>query len=297
MIGELAALGAAIAWTFSSVFYRKGLAVANPFQGNVIRFTCVSIVLVVLSAFLGKITIITALPTSVNLIIVLSATIGLVLGDTLYMFAIRALGVARAVPICFTYPLFNVLIAVLIKGEQLTLLIAVGAVSIVLGTWLVCKKSNSNDLKVENLRRGYITALGAAIIWAIGIALLNFAVSSPSVIGFDGILTVTFLRLLSAWAILLALCPIMDPKLGFMRISWKTWLLMGSGGIVALGVGGFLLASSFQFIESVRAVPLSSTTPFFSVVAGVLVLHERITHEIMLGAIIIVFGTILLILY
>jgi DME family drug/metabolite transporter len=298
LIGELAALGAAITWTFSSVFYRKALSVANPFQANLIRFTSVSIVLVAFFVAVGKIGILVSLPISVSAITILSGVIGLVLGDTLYMFALRAVGIARAVPICYTYPLFNVLIAVVINGERITTFVAFGAVCIVFGTWLISSKKAHSDTMVRTASRmGYGVAVSAAIIWSVSIALVNYAVTSPGVIGLDGILAVTSVRLLSTWIVLLALAPVFDREFEFIKVCWQTWLILASGGLVALALGGYLLSFSFLYTQAARAVPISSTTPFFSVVAGIAILHETVTPRLILGSLIIVLGIFLLFVY
>jgi DME family drug/metabolite transporter len=295
LIGELAALCAAISWTFSAVFYRKALSVASPFQANLIRFTSVSAVLVTFLATMGQIVVLTSLSISVTAIAALSGIVGLVLGDTLYMFALRSLGVARAVPICSIYPLFNLLIAVLLKGERITSFVAFGAVSVVAGIWLISsKKPDSSASSEEVPRKGLAVALSTAVVWSVGMTLLSIAVTSPGIIGLNVVLAVMSLRVLAAWIVLLALAPFLDRGFGFLKMSWRTWLLMVLGGLIGLGVGNFLLSYSFLYTQEARAVPISSTTPFFSVIAGIVLLHEPVTPWIVLGSLTIVLGTFLL---
>jgi len=297
LIGELAALGAALTWTFSSVFYRKALTVANPFQANLIRFTTMSPILIAFFLVIGKIAILGSLPISVSAISILSGIIGLVVGDTLYMFALRAVGVSRAVPICYTYPLFNVLIAVTINGEKITPLVVIGGICIVGGTWLISSQMGHSKETGTTSRKGYLVAFCVPIIWAISIALVNLAVTSPGVIGTDGILAVTSVRLLSTWILLLGLAPLFDREFKFVKVSWQTWLTLASAGLMALPLGGYLLSFSFLNTQAARAVPISSTTPFFSVLAGVTLLHETATPRLILGSIVIILGLFLLFAY
>jgi len=65
-------------------------------------------------------------------------------------------------------------------------------------------------------------------------------------------------------------------------------------GLVSLGLAWFLLAFSFLYIKESVAVPISSTTPLFSTIAGIILLKEPITKQIAFGSIIIVLGTFLL---
>jgi DME family drug/metabolite transporter len=66
-----------------------------------------------------------------------SGVIGLGLGDTLYMNSLEILGVARAVPITCTYPLFSLVWAFLFAGETITPEVVLGAAAIVFGIWLI----------------------------------------------------------------------------------------------------------------------------------------------------------------
>jgi len=295
MIGELAALLSAVSWTFSSVAYRKALSFANPFQGNLIRFASTSVGLIVFLAALGRISALVHLPFSLALIAILSGIIGLVFGDTLYMFALRSLGVARAVPIAFIYPLFNISIAILLKGEAITIPVALGAVSVVVGIWLTsCKSSEMNNRCTTSLDKGVMAALGAAVFWSVGITLLNVAVSSSEVTSLDDLLALITVRVLAALIVFLAVSPVFDRDFGFLKMPWRTWLIMAAGGLVALGLGGFLLCYSFLYTQEVRAVPISSTTPFFSVIAGIVFFHEPVGLRIILGSIAIGVGISLL---
>lgn len=98
MIGELAALAAAIGWAFSSVSYRKALSKASLFQANAIRSISAGALLFVICTVLGKTGNLVDLPLSVALAAGLSGVISLVLADTLYMCSLKHLGVSIAVP-------------------------------------------------------------------------------------------------------------------------------------------------------------------------------------------------------
>jgi drug/metabolite transporter (DMT)-like permease len=54
------------------------------------------------------------------------------------------------------------------------------------------------------------------------------------------------------------------------------------------------LAYSFTEIPETQAVPLSSTTPLFSTLAGTVLLHEKVTVRNALGSVIIVAGIFLI---
>ncbi|MDI6805333.1 MAG: DMT family transporter [Candidatus Bathyarchaeia archaeon] len=106
----------------------------------------------------GKSEILTILPLNAVFLACISGIIGLGFGDTLYMRSLKLIGVARTVPITCTYPLFNLLWAVFLLGEPITLPVIFGALIIVFGVGLLSKEKKENTQKAhrENMIRGLL---------------------------------------------------------------------------------------------------------------------------------------------
>jgi drug/metabolite transporter (DMT)-like permease len=294
MIGELAAFGAAISWTISAMFYTKALRKVMPVSANIVRLTCTCGLLLLFLVAVGKFGVLTDLPLNIVLLACLSGVIGLGLGDTLYMLSLKNVGVATAVPISCTYPLFNLLWAVFLVGEQVTLTVVLGAVAIFFGIWLLSQGGKTAEAHTQKkvLTRGVIAALASAILWSVSITMINIAVKETP--DLDHALAINMFRIIGIAAALFALSPMIDRNSGFLRMKKKTVVLLVVGGIVALGLGWFFLAYSFiETLES-RAVPISSTTPLFSTLAGILLLHEKVTSTSVLGSVMIVVGIFLI---
>jgi DME family drug/metabolite transporter len=296
MIGEMAALGAALSWTVSALLYKKALERTKPVSANIIRLSCTSGVLLVFLLVIGKLWVLWDLPVQIAVLAVVSGLIGLGLGDTLYLVSLRMVGVARAVPLTCTYPLFNLLWAVFLVGEPLTLSSALGAVVIVLGIWLLSyeKESVVQGVRRSVLFKGVIAALVTAVLWSVSITMMNLAVQEAP--DLDHALVINTIRAAAVGGILLASSPVIDKKLDFLRVDRRTILALVAGGIVALGLGWFFLTYSFVEILETRAVPISSTTPLFSTLAGIALLHEKITAKTALGSVVIVVGVFLIFL-
>jgi drug/metabolite transporter (DMT)-like permease len=96
---------------------------------------------------------------------------------------------------------------------------------------------------------------------------------------------------------LLALSPLIDRRLGFLKVEMRTVAVLIAGGIVALGLGWFLLTYSFVQTYESRAVPISSTTPLFSTLAGFAFLREKVTWRNALGSVIVVSGIFLIFVF
>jgi DME family drug/metabolite transporter len=222
--------------------------------------------------------------------------IGLGVGDTLYMMSLKSIGVARAVPITCTYPLFSLVWAARFKGELVTLPVGLGAIAIVLGIWLLSQENKTNNAGIQkkDLYRGVAFALATAIAWSISITMINMAVRETA--DLDHALAINAVRITIIAIVFFASSPLISKGLGFGKISRKAVVTLLVGGIVALGLGWFFLTYSFiETLES-RAVPISSTTPLFSTLAGMALLREKVTARNFLGSVVIVAGIFLIFL-
>jgi DME family drug/metabolite transporter len=296
MIGELAALGTAICWTVSAVLYKKALLKTRPISANIVRCTGTSIALVVALGAIGKIGTLVDVSLYAIILTSVSGIVGLGLGDTLYMTSLNLVGVTRAVPITCTYPLFSILLAIFLQKEVVTSQVVLGAVVIVLGIWLLSQEEqkDTNRLYRKDLIKGVAFSLATAAIWAVSIALINMAVTLPETTSLDHALAVNTIRILATAVFLLGSTPITDKSFEFLKMKKGTLLAVVSGGLVALAVGWFLLAMSFLYIPESQAVPISSTSPLFAVIAGIIFLHEPVTAKIVAGSLIVVVGIFLI---
>jgi DME family drug/metabolite transporter len=296
MIGELAALGAAISWTISAMLYGKALQQTKPISANIVRLSCTSAVLLIILAVAAGFGALPTLRLDIAALAAISGIIGLGLGDTLYMVSLKLIGVARAVPITCTYPLFNLLWAVFFIGEKVTLPLVLGVVIIFLGIWLLSHEKENSDRQGQNkfLFKGVAAALATAVLWSVSIAMMGIAVKeTPSL---NDALIINTIRTATIAALLLALSPIIDRQRNFLKMKRRTVATLIFGGLVALGLGWFFLAYSFIGIPESQAVPISSTTPLFSTLVAVVLLREKVTARNVLGSVIVVIGIFLVFL-
>jgi len=297
MLGEFAALGAAISWAVAPILYRKALANASPVSANIVRCVTNAAVLVVILAGLGLTGMLTSLPVQVVAVVVVSGVIGLGVGDTLYMVGLKSVGVARAVPLAATYPLFSLLWATLLLGEPVTAAAVAGTVVILLGIWLLSRERGDSTIHFRGgaVAWGVAASLLTAVVWSVSITLMDFAVTMPGVVSGLGVnYAVVTVRIAGMALLMLALAPLLDRKHGFLKLSWRTVALLCVGGLVANGLGWLLMNYSFLNIAVSQAVPISSTTPLFSTLAGFLFFREKLTRDNTLGAVLVVAGVVLI---
>jgi drug/metabolite transporter, DME family len=297
MIGEFAALGAAITWAVAPIMYKKALAGVSPVSANIVRCATNAAFLAVVLVALGLTGVLGSLPLWVVVVVVVSGLVGLGIGDTLYMFALKSIGVARAVPLATSYPLFSLLWATFLLGQPVTASAVIGTFVILLGIWLLSREKVESKFHVHGRVEltGVAISLLAAVAWSVSITLMDYAVTMPGVVsGLAANYAVVTVRIAGMALVLLALAPLLDRDRGFLKLSWRAIALLCVGGLVANGLGWVLMNYSFLNIAESQAVPISSTTPLFSTLAGFAFFREKITRDNTLGAILVVAGVVLI---
>jgi DME family drug/metabolite transporter len=296
IFGEFAALGAAVSWAVAPILYRRALFKTKPMSANIVRLASNAAVLVFILLLFGKVEALASLPVEIVVVTVVSGVIGLGIGDTLYMMGLQSVGVARAVPLAATYPLFSLLWATLLLGEPATLTGVSGALVILLGIWLLSREKGDRaaDVKGKLALKGIILSLATAVVWSVSVTLMDVAVTLPGVDSFDANYAVVTTRIAAMAVFILALAPLLDRNHGFLKVKRSTLIELCVGGLVANGIGWLLMNYSFLTIPETMAVPISSTTPLFSALAGFALFHEKMTVNNTLGAVVVVAGIFLI---
>ena len=296
MIGELAALGAAISWAIAPLLYRKALQNTKPLSANIVRCVTNAAVLVAFLVAFGLWEVLASLPLWVVAVTVVSGFLGLGVGDTLYMYGLKAIGVSRAVPLVSSYPLFSLVWAVFLLGQPLFLSAVVGAAVILVGIWLLSTQKIPDEAAVRGRRvwLGVSLCLATAFVWSVSVTMMNWAVTNVTVDGLGANYAVVTVRIAAMALLLIAISPLIDRDRSFLKMNRRTVALLCIGGLVANGLGWFLMNYSFLQIDPARAIPISSTSPLFAAIAGFLFLREKASLKTITGAVAVVAGIALI---
>jgi drug/metabolite transporter, DME family len=297
MIGELAALGAAISWAVAPILYRAALSSTKPISANIVRCSTNAVVMIAILVVTGLLGLLVNLPFWVIALTIISGVIGLGIGDTLYLYGLKVLGVSRAVPLAASYPLFSFLWAIFLLGQPLSLTALVGALVILLGIWLLTRvKTEETKVDRRAFLLGLVACLVTALVWSFSITLMDAAVMAANVSSLEANYAIITLRITSMALILFLVAPFVDRSRGFLKMNRRTVILLCIGGLVANGVGWLLMNYSFLNIMASQAIPISSISPLFAALAGFLFFHEKATVKTVLGGLAVVTGVALIFL-
>ncbi len=284
--GALCALGAALAWSVTSLLARSIIAHYGSVTINAVRSGIAGTLLVtwvVLSD--GPATLVTMTWATFGLLTV-SIVAAIAVGDSVFFESTRAIGLGRAMTIATTYPIGAALLAAALFGETITTAIATGTL-LTLGGVGVIVSGRAGEARPERLWFGVWTAVLASVAWAISTVMMK-----PPLREIEP-LTAQAIRLPLASA-LLWLTPWTRGAAAALRDG-------GRGPLVRIGVLGVVTAaSSVLFVASLKyagvalGAVLSSTAPLFAIPLGVMFLGERVSVSTVVGAVIAVAGIVVL---
>jgi drug/metabolite transporter (DMT)-like permease len=294
MIGEIAALSAAFCWALSAVMYKNVLAKTGYLAANLVRSAFAVLFLILVLPFVFSESAV-LLPNEYA-ILASGGITNLVIGDTLYFVGLKQIGVCQAQPISYSYPLLVMFLAAMVLGEPLTSSVLIGTPLIVLGVIVISLGGNQLECDSSNRSRrviGLTSSVAAALFWSVGLVCYKLALSDH--MAFDPALSTfaTIVRTSVILPFLLVLVFASGESKRVARLDKTSTVTLGLAGILALGVGGILLFTSYSLINANIATPLSSTSPLFSLVLARRYAGEKATLKVIIGAILIVIGVML----
>ena len=292
-IGEISALGVAVCWTLSALFFEKAGSKIGSLAVNVIRLTMA----VALLGFGAWITRGFFFPTDATpyqwFWLSLSGFIGFFLGDLFLFHSYSIIGSRMAQLVMTLAPPITAFVGFIFLGEHLSFLQIMGISITVCGILIaMLGKEKGDKLNFNVPVKGFLFALGGAMGQALGLIVSkkgigNYDAMSATQIraitgGLSFILFVTFLR---RWGSI---------RYAISEKSSIKFVLFGSLAGPVVGVALSLFA--IQHTEAGVAATLMGLVPVFIILPSSIFFKERITPFQVLGAFISVAGCILLFL-
>lgn len=277
---EIFALACAVIWAVNALILRTLAHEVAPATINAVRCGAAGVAFLLWLPFDAPLASLALVPWSEWGLLLLSLSCGLVIGDTLYLVALREIGVARAMPLSGTFPLSTLLFERVVLGTPLHPSLLAGSLLVGLGVVLLASgrrgaaTSNTPPLR---LLRGVLCALAASLLWGLAVTLLKPALAHLTMVQANAVRMPIVTLLLYVFM----LRPSGQP---FRGLSRRAWVLLVGSGLSGMGLGAYMFLSALAQIGPSKTVTLTSASPVFGVALAVLFLREKITLRALAGA-------------
>jgi len=285
-IGETAALGVSVFWTFSSVFFEKASHKIGSLTVNIIR-------LMLAVVFLGLTTLVTKglfLPVDASAAqwfwLALSGIIGFFVGDLFLFKSYTLIGSRTASLMMSLSPMITALVGWLFLSEQLTLLNTLAVFVTVSGVIFAIA---GKDMKLNVSPKGLLYAFGGAVGQALGLIL-----SKKGMGAYDAVAS-TQIRAIFGLICFAALITVLKRwgKVTNSLVAGKEMVSVTLGTIFGPFIGVALALFSIQHTKTGIAATLMALVPVLIILPSSIMFKERIKVQHIIGAVICVAGVTL----
>lgn len=295
--GVLAAVGTAAIWAAASTLMASSASRVDAISVSAMRAIWAAVLLLPLVPVLALSGGYEGVTILVVVGVIGSALVGMALGDTVYVAALRSLGLARGFTISLGLFIFlTYVLGVALLGESVTAATAVGSALILAGVYLVAMRGRGCAPRGEAVAPGRrALARGSALValtaaaWAVATVWLGAAAS-----GHDPV-ALGVVRLPVTAALLFGVASALPrSSLHLRAISrWDHGALLVAG-LAGTGLASLLFVYAVQEAGAGRAAVGTALSPLFAVALGALFFGERLSRWALAGGAAAVAGIVLI---
>lgn len=278
--GAIAALLAALLWAFSTLLFARLSTSLTSIEINLLKgLGALILSLITLYAFGSNLA---GLPMNVVLMLAISGIVGITIGDTTYLQAVKHLGARRTLLLGTLAPPMTGLISWFFLGEMLPWAAWIGILITLAGVGWVITERSSPDEKPVNVRLGLLYGILANLTQAVALVLSRIVLTQFTISSLQSSIVrlIPGVGLLIVWQLCLRKAPVRLAPFRHVPHLWQTVL-------VATVFGAFLALWLQQIAVSLApagiAQTLLSTSPIF-ILPMAAVSGENISWRAGLGA-------------
>ena len=220
-----------------------------------------------------------------------SVFIGIVIGDQLFLHAMKEIGVSRTMALVGTLPITTLIWEQLLLDVPVTRTFIFGCVLAASGVILLSQRPRQKRQDTQEqpirLKRGIAFALITALLWGLSTTLLKPAMAHLTSIQANSVrMPFVALALFGIWRL--------NQGRGNLRdIGWRTFALIAVTGLLGMGIGSFFYVEAVLFIGPAKTATVTTATPVLALILAVIFLKEQITLRILTGVALCVAGVLL----
>lgn len=277
-LAQILALGCAFTWAINGLVLRSQTGTMSASAMNALRCGSAGIPFLLLMPFDQPLASLLAVPWQDWGMLAGSLLVGPLIGATLYIVALKEIGVSRAMPLSGTYPLSTLFLDHLLLGQPISLRLVAGAGFVVCGIVVLASQSRRESARRPSgrVRLGVALAVAASILWGLSTVLLRPALDHLSIIQTNAIRMPLVAILLYAFRVL----PSGERP---WRAPRRALLTVATVGVISQGFGNYMFLAALGTLGASHTVTLASVYPVFGLGLAVLFLKERVTPRILFG--------------
>lgn len=248
------------------------------------------------------------LPINVIIMLILSISFTVILGDTALLHTQRILGPTKALAIANTSPFFTFLFSAVFLGRPVTIQILISGILIGIGVIIITRRENSNSSKFEtelkqektkNTRKttqGVLLGIFVSISLAIGMSLSEYSIGQTNQILGLGILSTMLAMVLRFFFALIVLSSVVIIKKENRVISKSrsSWVILIISGILSYTFGSILFGEAVHIVGASFMSLMSAAMPLFTIPFSYIINKEKLSKSGLLGVLITIFGVFLI---
>lgn len=298
-IGIVFALSASILWSITVVTIRPITNNISPFLINPIK-NSIGFLLFFISFILFDIPLwYSQLISYEYLIILLSGTLGMFLGDTIFIYALNKIGANRvAIVDAFSPVVIFIYSLILLPNQSLEFVQIIGFILTIIGLLILTNENDFEDIDPNIKIKGILLVLGAMLCTGFGVVYLKTVLNRINETGYDIKLNlwVTAFRLipgvLFSW-ILFLLQKNKLKKITPLKLK-QNYIPLIIASVIGpfLALGCWILGYAFIDKPSIASI-IGQSAVIFIILLSWFFLKESLTKLRILSAVLVFFGVIL----
>ncbi len=293
LLGEMAAMGTAICWSFSSVLFAVASKRVGPLVINLLRLP-LAIFLLFTTYFLLKGDFSIAWQSAVYL--ALSGIIGLAIGDTFLFNSMVMVGARLSMLLLSLSPPITALLAYVFLGEVLGYWDVLGILVTLVGViWVVLERPEKNPVIQKQLMwKGVVLGLLSAVAQSVGLlwAKMGLVASVDPLYG-------TLIRMSSAaiilWPLSFLLKRVKNP-VKLIQADTTALKFLLAGVVMGPFLGVWLSLVAVKYTNTGIAATIMSVVPVTMIPLSIKFEKEKPTVRSVLGAVVAIAGIAILFL-